>query len=197
MKATNQSNAMLPHVEKPESVRELGAVDIAKIQPLIVSLPENLWNVEDAKKKNRFSCFHHTRHIVFRFIVENRDPRVFESYPIWDIWRPMLEPLFHQIIAPYGFKEPVFPKVMLARLAAGAEIDRHVDGAGSNLLAHKIHIPIQTNPGATLTSNGLSHHLEEGFAYEVNNIAPHAAENRGDADRIHLIFEVFDAAAEK
>ena len=184
----------LPHVVKPESVKKLEQVDISKIKPLILGLTEKVWNLEDDRKENRFSCFHHTRHIVFRFIEKNEDPRRFYSNPIWGVWRPMLEPLFNQIVSGYGFREPVFPKVMLARLAAGHVIDRHVDGAGSNLTTHKIHIPIQTNPLALFTSNDQTSHLEEGHAYEVNNIAAHAVENRGEADRIHLIFEVFDAA---
>lgn len=182
----------LPAVIKPESVRELGAVDISKIKALIMKLPEKVWNLEDERKENRFSCFHHTRHIVFRFIKRNQDPRSYYSNPIWEVWRPMLEPLFTQIVSVYGFGEPSFPKVMLARLAAGHVIDRHVDGAGSNLTTHKIHIPIQTNPLALFSANDQTTHLKEGRAYEVNNIAAHGVENRGDADRIHLIFEVFD-----
>lgn len=184
----------LTRVVKPESTRELGPVDISEIKPLILGLPENLWDVEDARKANRFDCFHHTRHIVFRFITGNRDPRVFETYPIWDVWSSRLIPLFDRIVDPYGLGEPVYPKAMLARLAAGHVIDRHIDGAGSNLYTHKIHVPIRTNAGALFTSNGQTAHLKEGVAYEANNIAPHEVENRGDTDRIHLVFEVFDGA---
>ena len=34
----------------------------------------------------------------------------------------------------------------------------------------------------------------EGYAYEVNNLAPHAVENQGSTDRIHLMFEVYEEA---
>ncbi len=81
---------------------------------------------------------------------------------------------------------------MLAKLAAGSYIDEHTDGAGSNLLAHKIHIPLQTNNDTTMTVNGQTKHLQKGHAYEVNNIVPHSVENNGKTDRIHLVFEVFD-----
>lgn len=185
----------LDRVEKPKSIRELCAVDLTEIQPLILNLPERLWDIEDARKENQFPCFHHTRHIVFRFIEGNRDPRVFYSHPIWSVWQSKLEPMFDAIVKPYGFTRPVYPKVMLARLAAGAVIDRHVDGAGSNLCTHKIHVPVKTNPGAIFESNDLQHHLAEGFAYEANNIAPHGVRNDGDEDRIHLIFEVFEGDA--
>jgi hypothetical protein len=97
-----------------------------------------------------------------------------------------------EIVVAYAFEQPVFPKVMLARLAAGASIDRHTDGAGSNLFTHKIHLPIQTNERALMFIGGRSFHLKEGHAYEVNNLVPHGAQNLGSEDRIHLIFEVFD-----
>ncbi len=57
-----------------------------------------------------------------------------------------------QAAAPYGCAEPVYPKAMLARLAAGHRIDRHMDGEGSHPLTHRIQVPLQTNPRATLTA---------------------------------------------
>ena len=36
------------------------------------------------------------------------------------------------------------------------------------------------------------YHLQEGQAYEVNNLIGHGVENHGATDRIHLIFECFD-----
>jgi hypothetical protein len=96
-------------------------------------------------------------------------------------------------ITPYALQKPVYPKVMLARLAAGAVIDRHADGGGSNLFTHKIHVPIQTSEQALMFIGDKSFHLKEGRAYEVNNLAPHAVKNSGVIDRIHLIFEVFES----
>ena len=182
----------MAHVLKPQFIRELGTVDISAIQTLVARISEQVWQQEDARKENNFTVFHHTRHIVFRFIEGMRDHRVFYSTPGWDVWQTFLLPVLNQAIAPYDFRQPVFPKVMLARLAAGALIDRHVDGAGSNLFTHKIHVPLQTNDEARMLLSDQPFHLKEGRAYEVNNIAPHAVENRGTTDRIHLIFEVFE-----
>ena len=184
-----------PAVEKPAGVRALGRVDTGPLEAMLDRLTENVWRREDECKDNDFPCFHHTRHIVFRFIDGNRDARRFRSYPGWTIWRRTLLPVMAQASAGYGFSEPVYPKAMLARLAAGHGIDRHVDGAGSNLHTHKIHIPLQTEPAAVLTVAGVDYHLREGHAYEVDNLAPHGAFNGGTRDRIHFIFEVFDAVA--
>jgi aspartyl/asparaginyl beta-hydroxylase (cupin superfamily) len=57
---------------------------------------------------------------------------------------------------------------------------------------HKIHVPLQTNDGVTFYVDGVGYRLEEGEAVEVNNMGVHAVENRGDTDRIHLIFEYYD-----
>lgn len=181
-----------PPVEKPEGIRPLGPVDIRPLQSMLDRLTENVWNREDACKENRFECFHHTRHIVFRFVEDNLDARRFRSHPGWTIWRGLLLPVMAQASAAYGLAEPVYPKAMLARLAAGHCIDRHVDGAGSNLQTHKIHVPLRTHADAVLTVDDVEYHLREGHAYEVNNLAPHGAFNRTPRDRIHFVFEVFD-----
>ena len=179
-------------IKKPETILELGEIDISTLKNLVARTSEQVWNLENEGKENDFDCFHHTRHIIFRFIEGMRDHRRFYSNPVWSVWQDHLLPVLNQAIGQYDFQQPVYPKVMLARLAAGAVIDRHTDGAGSNLYTHKIHVPLQTNERARMFINNQAFHLKEGFAYEVNNLVPHAVENHGTQDRIHLIFEVFD-----
>ena len=183
-------------IDKPRHLRELGAVEISAVKDLIARLSETVWNAEDEREENNFECFHHTRHIIFRFIERNRDHRNFYSNPIWQIWQNHLLPVIEQASSQYNFRQPVYPKVMLARLAAGAVIDRHTDGADSNLYTHKIHVPVDTNENARMFIRDRYFHLKEGEAYEVNNIVPHSVENLGATDRIHLIFEVYDQSAQ-
>lgn len=181
-------------VVKPDSYRTICAVDTDALCARVMALGEGAWNAEDSRKENRFSCFHHTRHIIARFIPSNHDPMTFYATPFWTVWEPLLRPILDQVAAQYELAVPEFPKVMFARLAAGAVIDRHVDGNGSNLVTHKIHVPLVTNPGVVFEVAGEVFHLVPGHAYELNNIRPHAVRNEGDADRIHLIFELFDRA---
>lgn len=187
-------NLAMSRITKPQFIRELGLVDVSDIKQLVARTSERVWNLEDERKENKFECFHHTRHIIFRFIEGNRDHRCFYSNPSWSVWQHHLLPVMEQVIKPYGFEFPIYPKVMLARLAAGAVIDRHSDGTGSHEFTHKIHIPIQTNDQARIIIGDHPFHLIEGHAYEVNNLSPHSVENRGTTDRIHLIFEVYDQA---
>lgn len=184
----------MKHVTKPDTFRDLGAVDVSGLIAKVNLLTDQFWEVEDERKENNFAVFHHTQHIIFRFTPRNGDPRLFYSNPIWSIWEKELRPLMEQITSPYQHGECEYSKVMLARLMAGNKIDRHVDGAGSNLLTHKVHVPLVTNPKALFEIEDEVRHLEVGRAYEVNNIVRHAVENLGDEARIHLIFEHFDAA---
>ena len=184
----------LPRVQKPATLRRLGPVDASALTARVARLSHEAWRREDAVKENRFRCFHHTRHVIFRFIVGNQDPRRFYSDLGWRVWSRWLLPPMTRAASIYGFAEPVFPKAMLARLEAGQRIDTHVDRAGSNPLVHKVHIPLQTEPGAVVTVSGASTHLAPGYAWEVNNLALHGAFNGGTRDRIHFIFEVFEGA---
>ena len=185
---------MPPRVKKPANVRCLAAVDCEQLARLAQKVSQQTWTAEDARKENDFGVFHHTQHVVFRFIAGNRDPEDCYANPSWDAWQRVLQPVMDAAIAPYGFTRPVFPKAMLAKLLAGHAIDPHRDGAGSNERVHKIHVPLVTNPDATFHVNGEDFHLEPGYAYEVNNIVSHGAANGGNEDRIHFIFEVYEGA---
>ena len=186
----------IARVRKPTRFRALGSVDVQALRRQVGRLSERVWRQEDAIKENAYRCFDHTQHIVFRFIKGNRDPRRFYSQPSWAVWSPMLLAVMEPAAAPYRFQEPAFPKVMLARLKAGHVIERHDDGETgcSHPFVHKIHVPLETNPGALVHVDGKDLHLEVGQAWEINNLARHGAVNRGRTDRIHLVFEVFEGA---
>ena len=192
--AADAGGALSP-APKPAAVRELGAVDSAELRAHVRRLSERAWQRADATKENRYGCFMHTRHVVFRFIPGNRTPLVFYSTPIWRVWQRLLLPVMAQASTAYGFVAPVYPKAMLARLEAGREIPLHEDTGGSHPFVHKVHVPIETNPRATLTAGDANFPLEAGHAFEVNNLSMHGACNEGDEDRIHFIFEVFEGAS--
>ena len=184
----------LPKVSKPQTFRDLGAVDCEKLAAMVAKISDATWQSEDGYKENKFNVLRHTRHIVLRFIPANRDPLAFYSEPAWATWKALIMPVMHQATGPYGFAEPEFPKVMLARLAAGHSIGRHSDGAGSHEFVHKIHVPLQTHADALFHVGDETRHLPAGRAVEVNNIAKHGVTNGSEHDRVHLIFEVFDGA---
>ncbi|MBD3760635.1 aspartyl/asparaginyl beta-hydroxylase domain-containing protein [Rhizorhabdus sp.] len=182
-----------PNPRKVRGIRRLGPVDITALRAAVLALPEAEWDRENADKPNRFEALDATRHIVFRFVSSLRDWRSGFDRPNWAEWRPLIEPVLMQAVADYGYANGVFPRVMLARMPGGGIIKPHSDANPAAKWPHKIHVPLQTNDGVTFFIEGEQHHLPEGEAAEVDNMAVHSVENRGGDDRIHLIFEYYDA----
>jgi hypothetical protein len=178
---------------KTRTVRRLGPVDIAALRAVVVAIPEDVWVAENAAKPNKFDVLDATRHIVFRFVDTPRDWRASHDRPAWAPWRRLLEPVLAQAVRDYDYVRGVFPRVMLARMPAGGVIHPHIDANPAAKWPHKIHVPLTTNPGVVSFFGGAEHHFPEGEAVEVDNLGPHWVRNDGDADRIHLIFEYYDA----
>lgn len=183
---------MYSNPRKTQSIRRLGTVDVTRLRDAVLAIPEERWNAENAAKPNRFETLSSTRHIVFRFVSNFVDWRQSYARPAWDEWKDLLEPVLAAATADYGYERGAFPRVMLARMAPGGEIEPHNDSNPAAQWPHKIHIPILTNPDVTFFVDEVAYHFAEGEAVEVNNMAVHAVTNRGTTDRIHLIFEYFD-----
>ena len=178
---------------KTTSVRQLGRVDIAALLLAVQSIPESTWDAENADKPNKFEALDKTRHIVFRFVDSTRDWRGSHDRPQWAQWRELLEPVMAQAVRDYGYARGVFPRVMLARMAPGGIIRPHIDANPAAKWPHKIHVPLLTNEKVGFIIGETVHHFPVGEAVEVNNLGPHAVRNEGATDRIHLIFEYYDA----
>lgn len=184
---------MYPNLRKTTSIRRLGNVDIAALKAAVLSIPECIWQAENADKPNRFEALDATAHIVFRFISNMRDWRSAYARPLWAQWEDMLMPVMQAGTLDYGYANGIFPRVMLARMPAGGVIQPHRDANPAAKWPHKIHVPIQTSEHVLFRIDGQIHHIAEGEAVEVNNMGIHAVENRGTAPRIHLVFEYYDA----
>jgi len=182
-----------PNPRKTTSIRRLGAVDVGRLKEAVLALPESVWEAENRDKPNRFGALDATQHIIFRFVSNFIDWRQSYEKPLWGEWKPLLQPVLAEATAPYDYTHGAFPRVMLARMAPGGVIHPHRDQNPAAKWPHKIHVPLTTNPDVTFFVAGQGYKLAEGEAVEVNNMAVHAVENRGTTDRIHLIFEYYDA----
>jgi hypothetical protein len=183
---------MYANPRKTMTIRRLGTVDIARLRDAVLTLPEAVWDTENASKPNRFGALSTTRHVVFRFVSNFLDWRESYDRPLWDEWKKVLEPVLTAATAPYSYRRGGFPRVMLARMAPGGVIHPHRDENPAAKWPHKIHVPLQTNENVTFYVDGTGYRIAEGEAVEVNNMGLHAVENRGSTDRIHLIFEYYD-----
>ncbi len=178
---------------KTTTIRKLGPVDIVALRAAVLAIPEDVWEAENASKPNKFEVLDGTRHIVFRFIDSPSDWRGSHDRPAWPQWRGMLEPVLERAVRDYGYARGVFPRVMLARMRPGGVILPHIDANPAAKWPHKIHVPLSTNAGVVCFFGGAEHHFPPGEAVEVNNLGPHWVRNDGDTDRVHLIFEYYDA----
>ncbi|NQE60632.1 aspartyl/asparaginyl beta-hydroxylase domain-containing protein [Caulobacter sp. RHG1] len=178
---------------KTTSVRPLGPVDIEALRAAVLATPEDVWAAENAAKPNRFEALGTTRHIVFRFIDSPRDWRSSHDRPAWASWRGLLAPVLDGAVRDYGYAQGVFPRVMLARMPPGGVIHPHIDANPAAKWPHKIHVPLTTNPGVVSFFGGAERSFPIGEAVEVDNLGPHWVRNDGETDRIHLIFEYYDA----
>jgi hypothetical protein len=183
---------LAPNPRKTKGVRRLGPVDIAALKAAVAAMPPELWDLENAGKPNRFDALGGATHVVFRFVASLQDWRDSYDRPLWAEWRPLLEPVLAQASAPYGYARGAFPRVMLARLPAGAQIKPHQDNMPAARWPHKVHVPLFTNDKVIFYIDGIGYHLPEGEAAEVNNMGVHAVTNGGDTERVHLIFEYYD-----
>lgn len=184
---------MQPNPRKTQSIRRLGAVDIVALRTAVLALDESIWLAENADKPNKFEALDSTRHIVFRFVSDLGDWRQSYDRPLWTEWQALIEPVMEAATQAYGYSHGVYPRVMLAKLRPGGVIQPHRDANPAAKWPHKIHVPLLTNEKTYFFTAGAPHHLGEGEAVEVNNMGVHSVTNGGNTDRIHLIFEYYDA----
>ena len=179
-------------------VRDLGEVDqqlLADLKDQVDDIDSAVWDAENENKPNKFVKFETTRHIVFQFPDNILSHRRSTYGPLWDEWAPVIQPVIEQVTQPYQYKQGKTARIMLARLAAGGQIDLHVDRHPAADVPHKIHVPLQTNPKVEFWEDEAVFYLEPGRSYEVNNKIKHGGANRSDEDRVHLIFDYYNAAA--
>lgn len=182
-----------PNPRKTTSIRQLGKVDIEGLLTAMLAIPEAVWDAENSNKPNKFEALERTQHIVFRFVDSTRDWRGSHDRPLWTEWRFLLEPVLTQAVDAYDYVRGEYPRVMFARMAPGGVIQPHVDTNSAAKWPHKIHVPLTTNDRVSFLIGDSTHHFPAGEAVEVNNLGPHAVYNRGETDRVHLIFEYYDA----
>lgn len=188
-----ERSEIAPNPRKTSSIRRLGPVDVAELRDAVIAIPESVWAEQNAKKPNRMDALDATQHIAFRFIRNPWNWRESYDWPLWTQWKRLLEPVLTEATVPYGYERGAFPRVMLARMLPGGVIQPHRDENPAAKWPHKIHVPLKTNDQVTFYVDGTGYKFPVGEAVEVNNMGLHAVENRGDTDRIHLIFEYYDS----
>lgn len=80
-------------------------------------------------------------------------------------------------------------RVRLMRLAAGSEINEHIDSYRPIVSEVRLHIPIQTDPRVEFRVNGKAFTMKRGECWYLDVNSPRAVANHSDIDRIHLVID--------
>ncbi len=173
----------------PVAARDLGPVPSADLVQWVLGRPDGEWDA-DPYRQQAFAVHRHTR--TLRAVWT--EPSSFPSSPTvlapwWDDVRPALEPVLAAIAA--HMPGPTrLANAMFARLEPGAHITMHSDTARFFAHCHRVHVPLQTEPGVMFVVGGQRVPFEVGRAWEIDNTRLHGVTHAGRLPRVHCIVDL-------
>lgn len=164
------------------------------VAPLLAALDAHpqLWGEITVRQSYPGSAHHDTECIFVR------GPRAFTiddyfndlsavDYPLPMPVRVAVAQLLDPILTGLGMQE--FGRVLIVKLAAGGDLDVHIDEGLYAEHYSRFHIAIQSDQGSTLTVEDESVSMQAGEAWWFDHRKLHSARNVGGTGRIHLIFD--------
>jgi hypothetical protein len=170
-----------------EPIRPLGQVDCVALTQRVLALDEAEW-FRDPRRQNDYDVHASTQSLILVFCEGWPQIRIAHASG-WQLLSDVAMPVVHDVIARFYQQGGVILRAMMARLPAGCRIARHKDVHPSFAAAHRIHIPLLTNPDVEFTVGNLRVPPREHFAFELNNNMFHEVANNGARARIHFIFD--------
>jgi len=170
-------------------LRDLGAIDATALCDAVLGLDDAVWNEDNFRQKS-YDVHQQTRSIVLLALDDTKWPeRSVHKGHGWARIGDIAVPIMQEIIKNHYPVGGELIRAVAARLNAGASIKAHTDVHRSFHSAHRIHVPITTNPKVWFTIDGRPYQFESDHAYEINNQKQHSVMNRGSEDRITFIFD--------
>ncbi len=170
-------------------VKPLGRVDHAALRDKVLALDEEAWLEDDLSDWQPMRG--DTRTVVLLF-CDGWEPIVIDKRSGWPRLNEQVVPLATAIIDQNFTPGGRVLRAMVAKLLVGGTIKPHVDAHPSFSVGHRVHVPLKTNDDVQFIVEGERIIMEEGKAYELNNLLSHGVHNGGKEDRIHLIFDYMD-----
>jgi len=160
-------------------------IDAQRLREEVANLPASVWG----SAGGRVGVHDKSEAIFLRGFAPAEG-----ELPVED--RPILEHL------PYArfIIETLIPappmRCLLARLAAGGVIARHIDKAPYFGKTLRVHVPVETNESVFMVSRGLCYSMRSGEVWLLNNSANHAVWNTHPSrSRTHLICDFLPSSA--
>lgn len=170
-------------------VRDWGPIDIGPLAAAIARQDATAWNETQHRQKD-YEVHRQTQSIVLLFTALERWPAIeVQRQAGWARLADAAVPLMDEIVARWYPPGGRYIRAVVARMVPGARIEPHRDSHESFACAHRIHVPIATNPRVRFMVDGRPYSLEAGRVYEINNRKMHSVTNKGTNDRVHFIFD--------
>ena len=168
--------------------RDLGAIDVHQLRNAVLAQDDAAWR-ENEHRQRAYDVHHDTESIVLLFCEERWPNPAVTREAGWTRLSDVALPLMNEIIDRGYRPGGIILRAMAAKLKAGGRIAPHVDHLPSFRAAHRIHLPLTTNPGVRFTVDGRPCPMTVGRAIEINNQKQHSVMNAGTEDRISFIFD--------
>ena len=170
-------------------LRDLGVIDSTTLRDTVLGQDEIAWH-EDKFRQESFYVHNQTRSIIMIALDDDDWPYgPVTRGPGWDRIADVALPIMQKIIREHYPEGGEVIRAVAANLPAGGNIKPHTDFHKSFHCAHRIHIPISTNPKVWFTINGRPYQFKLDHVYEINNQKQHSVVNKGAEDRITFIFD--------
>lgn len=169
------------------ATRPLGPVDCVELTRQVLALEESAW-AADPQRQLEHDVHAQTQSVLLLSCHGWPDVTVVQCAG-WPLLHEAALPVMNEIIGKNYVSGGMFLRAMMVRLPAGARIARHRDSHPSFAAAHRIHVPLVTNPSVEFLVNGERVPPRVHFGFELNNNVLHQVVNRGQEHRIHLIFD--------
>ena len=168
-------------------IRPLGYVDCQTLIQRVLATEESAWYA-DNRRQDDYEVHAETQSIILVFFSGWPEVRV-DHGSGWDGFGDAAMAIMEKLVSAHYPPGGMVLRVILARLLPNCRIEEHLDTHPSFSVAHRIHVPLLTNPDVEFIVGAGRIPTRAQHAFELNNKMPHAVVNHGDTARIHLIFD--------
>lgn len=172
-------------IETP--IRPLSYVDSGRLIERVAGTDESAWYA-DNRRQDDYEVHAETQSIILVFFSGWPEVRVAHASG-WDAFADVAVPIMEELVRKHYPPGGMVLRAVLARLLPNRRIEPHWDKHPSFSVAHRIHVPLLTNPDVEFIVGTERIATEPHHAFELNNKMPHSVTNRGECARIHLIFD--------
>ena len=170
---------------------EYGAIDTTSLVSLIADIEHsNIWNQGDRSKVYKLHV--HTRSLSFIWTPNLYSEEVFYVFNNTKLLNSPIGIAVQKLCAQVTeLCKGTIIKAALVRMSPGGRIPLHRDGPHESWTqAHRLHLPIITEPEVLFNYTDCSYHLKTNVLTEVNNQVLHSVVHNGTKDRYHLLLDV-------